>query len=103
MSAVERDRRRTRVRGLRAGWADVLLLAAACAAVVAIGLAYRGRMRAFDQLERERAKPGTRIVNLNTVGYIILALFVLTWMAALALWRWGRIEERWSASPLESE
>ena len=45
-------------------------------------------------------------INLNTVGYIILALFVLTWMAALALWRWGRIEERWTANlepALESE
>ena len=45
-------------------------------------------------------------VNLNTVGYVILALFVLTWMAALALWRWGRIEERWTANlepALESE
>ena len=42
-------------------------------------------------------------VNLNTVGYIVFALFVLTWMAALALWRWGRIEERWTANPLERE
>ena len=42
-------------------------------------------------------------VNLNTVGYVILALFVLTWMAALALWRWGRIEERWTANLLERE
>jgi cell division protein FtsW (lipid II flippase) len=68
VSAAERDRRRARVRGIRAGWSDVLLLAASCAAVVAIGLAYRGRLRAFDQSERERAKPGTRIVNLNTVA-----------------------------------
>src|SRR5436305_10370194 len=42
-------------------------------------------------------------VNLNTVGYVILALFVLTWMAALALWRWGRIEERWTANLPEGE
>ncbi len=35
-------------------------------------------------------------ININTLGYIIVGLFVLTWMGALAVWRWGRIEERWS-------
>ncbi|WCB96678.1 Nickel transporter NixA [Baekduia alba] len=36
-------------------------------------------------------------VDLNVVGYFIVALFVLTWAVALAVWRLGRIEERWSA------
>jgi len=36
-------------------------------------------------------------VDLNTVGYAIAALFVVTWAVALAVWRFGRIEERWSA------
>src|SRR4051812_36636100 len=36
--------------------------------------------------------------DLNTVGYVVVALFVLTWVAALAVWRFGRIEERWSAN-----
>jgi high-affinity nickel-transport protein len=36
-------------------------------------------------------------VDLNLVGYAIVALFVLTWTVALAVWRFGRIEERWGA------
>jgi high-affinity nickel-transport protein len=35
-------------------------------------------------------------LDLNAVGYVIVALFVLTWAVALAVWRFGRIEERWS-------
>jgi nickel/cobalt transporter (NiCoT) family protein len=36
-------------------------------------------------------------LDLNLVGYVIVGLFVLTWALALAIWRLGRIEERWSA------
>ncbi|QNE22877.1 HoxN/HupN/NixA family nickel/cobalt transporter [Kribbella qitaiheensis] len=36
-------------------------------------------------------------LDLNYVGYGIVALFVATWIAALAVWRYGRIEEKWSA------
>jgi high-affinity nickel-transport protein len=35
-------------------------------------------------------------LDLNHVGYAIAGLFVLTWAVALAVWRLGRIEERWS-------
>jgi nickel/cobalt transporter (NiCoT) family protein len=34
--------------------------------------------------------------DLNDVGYAIVALFVLTWAVALAVWRFGRLEEKWS-------
>lgn len=34
-------------------------------------------------------------VDLETIGYAVVALFVLTWAAAVLLWRFGRIEERW--------
>jgi high-affinity nickel-transport protein len=37
-------------------------------------------------------------LNLNLVGFVIVGLFVLTWAAAIAIWRFARIEERWSAS-----
>ena len=36
-------------------------------------------------------------LDLNLVGYFIVGLFVVTWAVALAVWRFGRIEERWSA------
>jgi high-affinity nickel-transport protein len=36
-------------------------------------------------------------VDLDYVGFGIVGLFVLTWAIALAVWRFGRIEEKWSA------
>jgi hypothetical protein len=30
-------------------------------------------------------------------GYGIVGLFVVSWLAALAVWRFGRIEEKWSS------
>ncbi len=36
-------------------------------------------------------------LDLNVVGYFIVALFVGTWVLAVAIWRFGRIEDRWSA------
>jgi nickel/cobalt transporter (NiCoT) family protein len=35
-------------------------------------------------------------VDLNHVGYAIVALFVLTWVVALAVWHLGDIEAKWS-------
>jgi nickel/cobalt transporter (NiCoT) family protein len=35
-------------------------------------------------------------IDLNMIGYAIVGLFVLTWALALGVWRYGRIEERWS-------
>jgi high-affinity nickel-transport protein len=36
-------------------------------------------------------------LDLNYVGYVIVGLFVLTWIVALAIWRVARIEDKWSA------
>ncbi len=36
-------------------------------------------------------------LDLNVVGYGIVGLFVLTWVVALLVWRFGRIEEKWTA------
>jgi high-affinity nickel-transport protein len=35
-------------------------------------------------------------LDLNYVGFAIVGLFVLTWAVALAVWRFGRIEQRWN-------
>jgi high-affinity nickel-transport protein len=35
--------------------------------------------------------------NINTLGFVIVGLFVATWAVALLVWRFGRIEEKWSA------
>ncbi len=39
-------------------------------------------------------------VNINTLGYMVVGLFVLTWAVALTIWRIGRVEERWSEKVL---
>lgn len=35
-------------------------------------------------------------IPLDYAGYGIVALFALSWLVALAVWRFGRVEERWS-------
>jgi nickel/cobalt transporter (NiCoT) family protein len=37
-------------------------------------------------------------VDLNSVGYWVVGLFVATWVVALAVWRFGHIEQRWESS-----
>ncbi|MEV7134542.1 HoxN/HupN/NixA family nickel/cobalt transporter [Arthrobacter sp. NPDC093128] len=36
-------------------------------------------------------------IDLDAVGYTVVALFVCTWILALGVWRFGHIEERWAA------
>ena len=35
--------------------------------------------------------------NINTAGFAIVGLFILTWAGAMLVWRYGRIEEKWTA------
>ncbi len=35
--------------------------------------------------------------NINMAGFIIVGMFVVTWVGALAVWHFGKIEEKWSA------
>jgi nickel/cobalt transporter (NiCoT) family protein len=39
-----------------------------------------------------------RDFNINTAGFVIVGMFVLTWLVALAIWRFGRIEQKWEAA-----
>ena len=41
--------------------------------------------------------------NLNSAGYIITAVFVIVWLIAILIWRYGRIEERWHNKAHESQ
>ncbi|MGH2513840.1 MAG: HoxN/HupN/NixA family nickel/cobalt transporter, partial [Candidatus Limnocylindrales bacterium] len=36
-------------------------------------------------------------IPLDYAGYGIVGLFFLTWIVALAVWKYGRIEQKWSA------
>ncbi len=42
-------------------------------------------------------------LDFNLIGYIIVGLFVVTWAVALSVWRFGRIEERWTARLQQTE
>ena len=35
--------------------------------------------------------------DINKAGFVIVGMFVVTWAAALLIWRYGHIEEKWSA------
>jgi nickel/cobalt transporter (NiCoT) family protein len=35
-------------------------------------------------------------INITELGFIVVAMFVVTWAAALLIWRFARIEERWT-------
>ena len=34
--------------------------------------------------------------NINSAGFFIVGLFVVTWILALSIWHFGRVEARWS-------
>jgi high-affinity nickel-transport protein len=36
-------------------------------------------------------------ININLLGFVIVGIFITTWAIALAIWRYGHIEERWTA------
>ena len=35
-------------------------------------------------------------VNLEFVGFLIVGIFVSAWVIALAVWRFGQVEKRWT-------
>jgi high-affinity nickel-transport protein len=41
-------------------------------------------------------------LDLEYVGFAIVGLFVVAWLAAVAVWRFGRIEQRWAPEPADS-
>jgi high-affinity nickel-transport protein len=39
--------------------------------------------------------------NINTAGFVIVGLFVVTWVGALLVWKYGHIEEKWTAKLID--
>jgi high-affinity nickel-transport protein len=35
--------------------------------------------------------------DINKAGFVIVGMFIVTWAAALAFWKFGHVEDRWSA------
>jgi high-affinity nickel-transport protein len=41
--------------------------------------------------------------NINTAGFVIVGMFVLTWVVALGYWHLGHVEEKWNARMLQDQ
>jgi high-affinity nickel-transport protein len=41
--------------------------------------------------------------NINTAGFVIVGMFLVTWGVAFLVWRYGSVEERWSVNLKLSE
>ena len=41
-------------------------------------------------------------LDLNTVGFVIVGLFVVVWAVAISIWRFGHVEARWEAAAARS-
>ena len=37
-------------------------------------------------------------LDLNSIGFAIVGMFLVVWLAAVAVWKFGRIEQKWTAS-----
>jgi high-affinity nickel-transport protein len=42
-------------------------------------------------------------IDLNTAGFLMVGMFVATWAIALAVWKYGRIEQRSSTHLIQPE
>jgi high-affinity nickel-transport protein len=40
--------------------------------------------------------------NINKAGFVIVGLFVVTWIVALAVWHFGEIEQKWTLQAAEA-
>jgi nickel/cobalt transporter (NiCoT) family protein len=84
-------------RPVRKVYYNITVTALSVAVALIIGVATLGSMLA----ERLDITSGPLAwlarLDLEYVGYGIVALFVVAWAISVAVWRYGRIEERWSA------
>ncbi len=40
--------------------------------------------------------------NINRAGFIIAGAFVVVWLLAVSVWRWGRVEDRWERAAVRA-
>jgi high-affinity nickel-transport protein len=41
--------------------------------------------------------------NINKAGFTIVGIFILTWVFALAYWKYGHVEDRWERAALKAQ
>jgi high-affinity nickel-transport protein len=74
---------------------NVIITALSVAVALVIGTVELGGALGHSLGARGPAWTWLESVNVNTLGYLIVALFVATWLMAWVVWRLGRFEQRW--------
>ena len=82
---------------------NITITALSVGVALAVGTVELLGLAANELTLRGRFWDWVAAVNINALGYIIVGLFVLTWAVALAIWRLGRIEERWTVPAGETD
>jgi high-affinity nickel-transport protein len=72
------------------------------AVAVVIGTVELGGLLAFELNLSGSFWSWFENININFLGFVIVAMFIATWGIAISIWRFGRIEERWSTSLADS-
>jgi nickel/cobalt transporter (NiCoT) family protein len=39
----------------------------------------------------------TSSFDINTAGFVIVGMFIACWICAVGFWKFGRVEEKWTA------
>jgi high-affinity nickel-transport protein len=84
-------------RPVRKIYYNITVTALSVAVAMIIGVATLGSMLAERAGIRRGPLAWLADLDLEHVGYGIVVLFVVAWAASVAIWKLGRIEERWSA------
>jgi high-affinity nickel-transport protein len=84
-------------RPVRKIYYNITVTALSVAVAMIIGIATMGSMLAEQTGVRHGPLAWFAGLDLEYVGYGIVLLFVAAWAVSAAIWKYGRIEERWSA------
>jgi high-affinity nickel-transport protein len=84
-------------RPVRAAYYDIAVTALSVAVALGIGAVELLAVLADALGLRGGAWDAVAAIDLGYAGYVVAGIFALTWAAAVAVWRLGRIEQRWSA------
>ena len=85
-------------RPVRKIYYNITVTALSVAVAMIIGLATIGSMVAQRVGIEHGPLAWLATLDLEYVGYGIVLLFVVAWAISVAIWKYGRIEERWSAN-----
>jgi hypothetical protein len=50
-----------------------------------------------------RPRTGPAVSGVSARLFVIVAVFVVTWAAALSIWRFGKIEQKWELSTARAD